>query len=86
MNKKLFKNNQGDFHLGLLPPSEDFNDAEKNETEEALKNLSNKKLWRCIVCNDLHLGEIPPKQCPTCAAVDAYTEINEKEFLTILNV
>jgi hypothetical protein len=67
--KRFFKNDYGDFVL-----------AEQGEVVKALKNMKKRKLWRCTVCNDLYVGEVPPKQCPTCMAIEAYVEINEKEF------
>ena len=81
--KSFFKNKKGEIHFGMNG-GEGFVPSNKNDAEKALKNLGNKKLWRCTVCNDLHIGEIPPKQCPTCFAIDAFVEINEKEFLEML--
>ncbi|MDP3027016.1 MAG: hypothetical protein Q8N63_04870 [Nanoarchaeota archaeon] len=77
--KNFFKSDKGDMHFGVIM-IEGFSSAEKQEAEKLLENLGNKKLWRCNVCNDLYIGEIPPKQCPTCFAIEAYVEINEKEF------
>ena len=77
--KKFFKSDRGDIHFGIVM-IQDFVPAEMNDAEEALSNLGNRKLWRCTVCNDLYIGEVPPKQCPTCSAADAYIEINETEF------
>jgi rubrerythrin len=42
--------------------------------------FGNKKIWRCTVCNDIHIGMEPPKDCPTCHQIDAYVEISEKEL------
>ncbi|HUT27702.1 MAG TPA: ferredoxin-thioredoxin reductase catalytic domain-containing protein [Methanomassiliicoccales archaeon] len=38
-----------------------------------------KKLWRCHVCNDIHLGNKAPEVCPTCGAKNAFvlSDINE---------
>lgn len=80
--KEFFKNKTGETHFGMNS-GEEFEKIE-NFDIEILKNLGNKKLWRCNVCNDLHIGEMPPKQCPTCFVVDAYVEINEKEFLEMI--
>jgi rubrerythrin len=77
--KNFFKSNNGDIHFGATKIN-GFVDCNEQEAEKLLKALNNKKLWRCTVCNDLYMGEIPPKQCPTCFAIDAYVEINEKEF------
>lgn len=77
--KNFFKSGTGDIHFGGAM-IEGFSRAEKQEAEKLLGNLGNRKLWRCNVCNDLYIGEIPPKQCPTCFAIEAYVEINEKEF------
>jgi len=43
-----------------------------------------KKLWRCTVCNDLHVGEHPPKDCPTCHNIEVYVEVEQEEFQKIL--
>lgn len=84
MGKTIFKDSNGNIHFGVNAPSGDFKNAERKDIENALSNLGNKKLWRCTICNDLHIGEIPPKQCPTCFAIDAFVEINEKEFRGII--
>lgn len=76
--KEFFKFNE-DIHYGNVM-IEGFAPAKKHDAEFALENLNNRKLWRCTVCNDLYIGEIPPRQCPTCSAIEAYVEINEKEF------
>ena len=84
--KNFFENKAGEIHFGVNG-GDGFEKIEKLEIqkiEEILKNLGNKKLWRCTVCNDLHIGKIPPKQCPTCFAIDAFVEINEKEFLEMI--
>ena len=81
--KKLFKNSLGEIHFGMNA-DDGFGVAQSEDVEKALKNLGNKKLWRCNVCNDVHIGEIPPKVCPTCYVTDAYVEINEKEFRKML--
>jgi len=46
----------------------------------------NKKIWRCTVCNDIHIGAFPPSDCPTCHVKDAYVEIDEKELKEILKL
>jgi rubrerythrin len=45
-----------------------------------------KKIWRCTVCNDIHIGEFPPKECPTCHVNDVYVEIDEDELKEILKI
>ncbi len=80
--KQFFKSENGEIHFGNLA-EEGFSPVkiENSEVSVILENLGNKKLWRCNVCNDLHIGEIPPKICPTCFVEEAYVEINKKEFL-----
>jgi len=80
--KSFFKKNNGEIHFGVNG-GEGFEKIESFDVN-ILKNLGNKKLWRCTVCNDSRIGEIPPKQCPTCFAIDAFVEINEKEFLEMI--
>lgn len=74
--KKLFKNESGDFHFGTNC-IDGFSESEE-KVDEILK--SRPRLWRCFVCDDLYVGEIPPEKCPTCFAIEAYAEINENEF------
>lgn len=81
--KNFFKSDKGDVHFGGVI-IEGFSRAEKQEAEKLLENTGNRRLWRCTVCNDLYIGEIPPKQCPTCFVIEAYVEINEKEFREII--
>ena len=81
--KGFFWDKNGEIHFGMNG-GEGFDPASKEDAEKVLKNLGNKKLWRCTVCNDLRIGETPPKQCPTCFAIDAFVEINEKEFLEMI--
>ena len=84
MKKKLFKNKKGELHFGANAP-DGFTQTDKKHLKEVLAELVGKKLWRCNVCNDLHIGIRPPKECPTCHTIEAFVEINEKEFLTVLN-
>ena len=81
--KQFFKSENGEIHFGTLA-DEGFSQAKIENIESILENLGNKKLWRCAVCNDLHISEIPPKICPTCFAEEAYVEINKKEFLEMI--
>jgi ferredoxin-thioredoxin reductase catalytic chain len=45
---------------------------------------SMKKLWRCHVCNDIHLGNKAPEVCPTCGAHHAFVLSDLKEALEII--
>ena len=83
--KKLFRNANGDIHFGVLAP-EGFTDSGAADARAALAALGNRKLWRCLVCNDLHLGMEPPKICPTCSHKDVYVEITEKEFTGMIRL
>ncbi|OGJ21937.1 hypothetical protein A3K73_04805 [Candidatus Pacearchaeota archaeon RBG_13_36_9] len=81
--KQFFKSESGEIHFGdLAEPG--FLAAKIENIDSILENLGAKKLWRCTVCNDLHIGEKPPKICPTCFAEEAYVEINKKEFLEMV--
>jgi rubrerythrin len=56
------------------------------DVEEVLNNLGAKKFWRCNVCNDLSINVVPPQECPTCQAKNAYIEIKLSEFKKILEL
>ncbi|MCG7844494.1 MAG: hypothetical protein MIO90_03585 [Methanomassiliicoccales archaeon] len=43
-----------------------------------------KKLWRCHVCNDIHLGNKPPEVCPTCGAKHAFVLSDLNEAMEII--
>ncbi|NYT12119.1 MAG: hypothetical protein GKC03_06140 [Methanomassiliicoccales archaeon] len=43
-----------------------------------------KHLWRCHVCNDIHLGIKGPEVCPTCGARNAFARSDMNEALTII--
>jgi rubrerythrin len=77
--KNFFKSSKNETHFGNVK-IEGFVEFDKTELEKVLRKVKDKIFWRCTVCNDLYVGKIPPKQCPTCFVVDAYVEINEKEF------
>ena len=77
--KKLFKNENGDIHFGVLAPA-GFVDSTAADVRAALTAQGSRRLWRCLVCNDLHLGMEPPAICPTCTQKDVYMEISETEF------
>jgi ferredoxin-thioredoxin reductase catalytic subunit len=42
-----------------------------------------RKIWRCHVCNDIHLGNKPPEVCPTCGARHAFILSDLNEALVI---
>lgn len=84
-NKKLFKNEQGEVHVGLSAP-EDFRECELEYIKQALVNLDNRIIWRCIVCNDLSIAQSPPRICPTCFQEEVYVQINKKEFKNLLEI
>jgi len=83
LGKTVFKNENGEIHFCTSPPK-GFTAASLEDVKKAVENRGQKKFWRCHVCSDLHLGEKPPEICPTCANIDAYSEINEKEFFTVI--
>lgn len=82
MAKSLTKKD-GEIHLGTNSPA-GFEPATNDDMEKILPNLGDMKLWRCNVCNDLHIGSNPLKICPTCGTIDAYVEIDETEFRAVL--
>lgn len=85
MAKRIYAHKKtGDIHFGVNAPSAEFAAGTNADVEKALKGLNGRKLWRCTVCNDLHVGIEPPKQCPTCNNVDVYIEVSEKEFRSLL--
>jgi len=85
MEKTLFKDKKGNMHFGVNAP-EGFAKATKEDVKKSLSNLKGRKLWRCNVCSDLHLNSKPPEECPTCHTIDAYVEINLKEFKSIIGI
>ena len=84
MQKKLFQKT-GDIHFGVNAP-EGFEDAEISNVEKTLSDLGERKLWRCTVCNDIHIGKEFPHECPTCIQLDAYVEINKKELKEVIGI
>lgn len=84
LGKTLFKDARGAMHWGMNPPERGWTAATGADVEKALKKLGKNRLWRCTVCSDMHLGTGPPEVCPTCSSIDAYVEINEKEFRAVL--
>ncbi len=85
MPKALFKNKDGDIHWGVNAP-EDYDNAGNEDVEKTLSDLGDKRIWRCYVCNDIHIGREPPEQCPTCSTLHAYCEIKEKEIREVLGL
>lgn len=84
-NKKLFKNEKGEIHVGINGLDES-SECTIEEVKASLKNLKGKVIWRCIVCNDLSISQAPPRVCPTCFQEEVYVQINEKEFKTLLEI
>lgn len=85
MKKSIFKDGLGNIHFGINAP-EGFQAGTREDVDEALKNLNEKKLWRCHVCNDLSINIEPPKECPTCKVDNAYAEIDLNEFKNLLEL
>jgi len=85
MDKELSKNAAGDIHFGTNAP-DGFSPCENGDAAKVLKKLGKKKLWRCNVCNDLHLGAEYPDPCPTCFTKKAYTEIDIAEFKGVIGL
>ncbi len=85
VNKTIYKNGKGRIHFGINAP-DGYVAGTKADVEKALKKLGKNKLWRCNVCNDLHLAPELLKECPTCLTPNAYTEISLKEFTTMISI
>jgi len=83
-NKKIFKKDE-DIHVGNNAP-EGFIETSIEEVEKILSNLGQRKLWRCHVCNDLHIGISFPSPCPTCFAIDAFVEVEIEEIKNLLEI
>jgi len=81
-NKKIFIKGE-EIHIGNNA-TEGFVEIGMEEVEKVLNNLGKRKLWRCHVCNDLHIGISFPNQCPTCFVLDAYVEIEINEIKNLL--
>jgi ferredoxin-thioredoxin reductase catalytic chain len=43
-----------------------------------------KRFWRCHVCNDIHFGVKPPEFCPTCGARNAFALCDRNEAVRLL--
>jgi len=85
MPKTLFKSAKGEIHFGLnAPPG--FASLNKDDAKKILSNLGKMKLWRCAVCNDMHIGIAPPQVCPTCGTLNAYVEISMQELKTVIGL
>jgi rubrerythrin len=85
MKKSVFKDSFGNIHFGVNAPGE-FQKGEREDVDRVVENLGEKKLWRCNVCNDLHISKEPLRECPTCYAKNAYIEIELDEFKKILEI
>ena len=48
--------------------------------------MSNKKFFRCNVCNDIHYGIAGPELCPTCNTKNAYVEVDEAEAKKVMGL
>lgn len=82
MKKKYFKNELGDFHIGLVAIDESFKECFFDEIIVTKDNT----FYRCTVCNDLFVGLIPPLECPTCGEKDAYCKISYDEFIKLVKI
>jgi len=85
MKKSIFKNNSDDIHIGINAAPE-FQSGNRKDVGKVLESLGEKKIWRCSVCNDLHIGLKPPVECPTCHVRNAYVEIELGEFKKLLEI
>lgn len=83
VDKKITRSEKNEIHFGVNS-LDGFSSAANDDIDNVLNNLGSMKLWRCAVCNDLHIGSDFPKECPTCHAMDAYVEIDEKEFRAVV--
>jgi ferredoxin-thioredoxin reductase catalytic chain len=43
-----------------------------------------KQIWRCHVCNDIHIGNKPPDVCPTCGAKHAFVRSDMNEAMEVM--
>lgn len=84
-SKKIFKNKEGEFHIGLFAP-EGFFESDLETLNSYLKDLKGKKIWRCHFCNDITLIEFPLDICPTCNQEFAYVEIDLEELKNFLEI
>jgi rubrerythrin len=48
--------------------------------------MTNKKYFRCTVCNDVHYGNGGPEKCPTCQHENAYVGIDKEEAKKVLEL
>jgi rubrerythrin len=85
MKKKIFKDALGNIHFGINAPA-GYLEANREEIRMALDNLGERKLWRCNVCNDLRISAEPLLECPTCFALNAYIQIELKEFNQLIEI
>lgn len=85
MKKAIFVDNGGNIHFGINAPS-GFQEGKQEDVIRALKNLGQRKAWRCNVCNDLHISARPLEECPTCYVADAYVKIDLNEFKKLMEI
>ncbi len=43
-----------------------------------------RRFWRCHVCNDIHFGIKPPEYCPTCGMRNAFVMCDRNEAVRLL--
>jgi len=48
--------------------------------------MTDKRFFRCNVCNDIHYGTGCPEICPTCQAKNAYVEISNEEAMNVMEL
>lgn len=84
-DKKLFKNKEGDIHVGINAPT-DFTEATIEDVKTTMASMGNKRFWRCFICNDLHIGQKFPEDCPTCLQKNVYIQVDEVEIKGFLEL
>lgn len=48
--------------------------------------MTEKKFFRCNICNDIHYGMAGPELCPTCLNKNAYVEIDKEEAIRVMGL
>jgi rubrerythrin len=48
--------------------------------------MTEKRFWRCTVCNDIHYGTGGPGLCPTCDTKNAYIGVDKEEVKEIMGL
>lgn len=53
-----------------------------NDEDAASKQLKNSsvKIWECLSCGHIVVGESAPEYCPTCDEHNAYTQVTEENY------